>query len=293
MKIKMIIFHILAFLLLPVCVFAAESAAVSLSADKVFAGDIFILKITAELAQDARISANQNISFKEFEMADFSVNRISDIPNVYELIFKMAAYKTGILEIEPITVFYLNPDGTNNLFFTPAAQIIVESVLGEAYAGDIKDIKAPAELKMKTVYVFFLLFLSAVFVFISVLLMKDISVKRKKAKEKYLTPLEKALLDLNNIYSSPENIANTKAFYYRLFEILRAYFSDKYGYNAMEMTTAEFFECAKKFLPPDITVNEFKNYLKVFNLARYAGFKPAGGQVEESVSFTKKLLETI
>jgi hypothetical protein len=57
-------------------------------------------------------------------------------------------------------------------------------------------------------------------------------------------------------------------------EILRTYISKKYKFDAMEMTTLEFFEKTKEFLPVEININEFKNYLKVFNLARYADFTP-------------------
>lgn len=272
--------------------FAAETINVSLSTDKVFVGDIFTYKIKAELPENAHISANQNIKPESFEIFDISVRHTSYNPNIYEIELKMAAYKTGLTEIEPLTVFYLNPDGTNNLFFTPQSQITVESVAGDESINDIKDIKMPGKRNIKTIYIVLILLFAAAFILVLVFLIRDAAEKRRKANEIVLTPFEKAINDLNELYISSKDIP-VKIFYYRMFEILRIYVYEKYGYDTMEMTTAEFFECAKKLLPPDITVNEFKNYLKIFNLARYAGFKPDDVQAEESYNFTKKLLENI
>ena len=61
----------------------------------------------------------------------------------------------------------------------------------------------------------------------------------------------------------------------------------------MEMTTSEFFDKTKPIMPKEINVNEFKNYLKVFNLARYADFTPDEIERESNYNFTKKLLELL
>lgn len=284
--------NILAFFLFSAAASASETVNASLSAGKVFVGDVFTYKIKVELPENAHISANQSIKFDNFEIAGFSVRRIPGIPNAYELDFKMAAYKTGVLEIEPVSVFYLNPDGTNNLFFTPQSQITVESIAGEESVDDIKDIKAPKELKIKAVYTALIALSALIFVFVFVFFLRDIAERRRKANEKVLTPLEKAVKELDELYVSSKDIS-VKIFYYRMFEILRVYVYEKYGYDTMEMTTSEFFECAKTLLPAAITVNDLKSYLKIFNLARYADFKPDSAQAQDSYKFTKNLLESI
>jgi hypothetical protein len=42
-----------------------------------------------------------------------------------------------------------------------------------------------------------------------------------------------------------------------------------------------------------MNINEFKNYLKMFNLTRYADFTPDKIETENNYNFTKKLLELL
>jgi hypothetical protein len=121
---------------------------------------------------------------------------------------------------------------------------------------------------------------------------KDVRKERKKSKIIVLDERMSSLNNLNDLYQNRTNIT-TRDFYYKMSEILRTYISKQYKFDAMEMTTSEFFEKTKEFLPAQVNVNEFKNYLKIFNLARYADFMPSEKEIEDNYAFTKKLLELI
>jgi hypothetical protein len=121
---------------------------------------------------------------------------------------------------------------------------------------------------------------------------KDVRKERKKSKIIVLDGRASSLNNLNDLYQNRTNLT-TRDFYYKMSEILRTYISKQYKFDAMEMTTSEFFEKTKEFLPAEVNVNEFKNYLKVFNLARYADFTPGEKEIEDNYAFTKKLLELI
>jgi hypothetical protein len=56
------------------------------------------------------------------------------------------------------------------------------------------------------------------------------------------------------------------------------------------MTTSEFFKKMKPLLPSTINALDFKKYLSVFNLARYASFTPSQTEIKNSYDFTKNLL---
>jgi hypothetical protein len=274
---------------------ARDLASVSFDRDKAFVGDIIGCKITAELGENENISANQDITFNNFDVEGYEIKHISQTPNVYEIDLKITAYKTGLLELEPAAVNYLDASGADKQFFTPASKFEVASVLS-GQDGEIKDIKPLRTLQRGKGYIILMVLAAAAAAIFIFLLLKDVRKQRTEAAdaEIILSPREKALKNLLEIYEVYKNGKyEIKIFYYKMSEILRTYVSEKYNFNALEMTTAEFFEKVKRSLPREVNVNEFKNYLKVFSLARYAGFKPSEAEIKNNFDYTKNLLELL
>ncbi|MDR2251431.1 MAG: hypothetical protein LBD98_01140 [Endomicrobium sp.] len=272
--------------------YAQEIVTVSLNKDKAYVGDVIKFVVKAELPKNAQISVVQNFKLDDFEILKTDIKRLPSDNNNYELKFEISAYKTGHLTIKPLTVFYINPDGTNNLFFTPEKSIEIQSLIADHKSADIKDIKSLKKLKIKDSFIVLIVVVLFVIVMLAIYIGKDIRKEKEKAKIIVLDERTSSLNNLNDLYQNRTNLT-TRDFYYKMSEILRAYISKQYKFDAMEMTTSEFFEKTKEFLPAEINVNEFKNYLKVFNLARYANFTPNEKEIEDNYVFTKKLLELI
>jgi hypothetical protein len=250
----------------------------------------FVVK--AELPKNAQISAEQNFKLNDFEILNTDIKRLSLDNNIYELKFDISAYKPGHFTIKPLAVFYINPDGTNNLFFTSEKSIEIQSLVADGKNANIKDIKSLKTIKIKGVFIVLLILVLALIVIFAVYIVKNIREKNKKSKIVVLDERTKALNSLSDLYQNRTNLT-TRNFYYKMSEILRIYISKQYKFDAMEMTTSEFFEKTKDLLPTQININEFKNYLKVFNLARYADFTPNEKEIEDNYIFTQKLLELI
>jgi hypothetical protein len=263
-----------------------------LNTDKTFVGDVINFKVKIKLPEIAQISAEQNFHFDDFDIINSSITLISYNENIYELNFELAAYKIGNLTINPITIFYINSDGTNNLFFTPEEHVEIKSIIKDDKAEDIKDIKPLSKLKIKPIYIFLIIIVFVLFVICVVCTVKVALESAKKSEEIEIDCKTKALDDLNDLYVNKDSIS-VRNFYYKMFEILRIYISKQYKFDAMEMTTSEFFGSVKQLLPNEIPINEFKNYLKIFNLARYADFTPNIVEIENNCNFTKKLLELL
>jgi hypothetical protein len=271
----------------------AQEVTVSLSKDKAYVGDIVEFVVKADLPKNTQISAFQNFRLDDFEILSTNIRRLPfDNNNSYELKFKISSYKTGNLTIKPLTVFYINPDGTNNLFFTPEKSIHIQSLIVDPKSAEIKDIKSLKKLKIKSGFIVLIVVVLFFIVMLAIYILKDIKEERKKSKIILLNERMLALNNLNDLYQNRTNIT-TRNFYYKMSKILRTYISKQYKFDAMEMTTSEFFEKTKEFLPAEVNVNEFKNYLKIFNLVRYADFTPNEKEIENNYIFTKKLLELI
>ncbi|MDR3071355.1 MAG: BatD family protein [Endomicrobium sp.] len=273
------------------CLFAQEIVGTSLSKNKILVGDTINFTVKAQLPANAQIGATQNFSFKDFDIITYTINRVSKTENVYELSFNIAAYKTGTLTINPLTVIYINPDGTTNLFFTPEEHVEVESIIGNNNTQNIKDIKPLKRINVNSLYIFIIINVSILLVICVIFIIKSTIKNNKKSTFIETDPKTKALNELNNLYK--DNDLSTKDLYYTMSEILRTYISKQYKFDAMEMTTSEFFDKVKFLLPNEINSNELKGYLKTFNLTRYADFLPNKIEIENNYSLTKKLLELL
>ncbi|MDR0822858.1 MAG: hypothetical protein LBN20_03645, partial [Endomicrobium sp.] len=164
-------------------VFAQETADISFDRDSALVGDIINIKVRVELPQNASISANQTARFTNFDILSSDIKHISSNPNIYELDFKASAFKTGILQIEPAAIFYINPDGSNNIFFTPQTQFEIKSIIGSDEVKDIKDIKPLKKFPIKTGWLLLIIALAAICILLAIPLYKEINRLRKKAKE--------------------------------------------------------------------------------------------------------------
>jgi hypothetical protein len=203
--------------------------------------------------------------------------------------FKLLSIKTGNITIDSVPVFFINPDGTNNLFFTPKQNIVVKSVLGINSNQDIKDIKALRKIKLKTLHLLLILLLAMLTIVVGYLFVFSWI---RRPRNIIIDPKAKALNDLILLYNNRHNV-DIKEFYYKMSEILRTYISEKYNFYALEMTTSEFFKKTKPLLPNNINVIEFKKYLTVFSLAKYASFTPSEAEIKKNYNFTKTILEIL
>jgi hypothetical protein len=271
---------------------AAENITAKTDRDKAYIGDVIDVQITAQLPAGAYITADQSALFKDFDILSSQIKRVSFEPNEYVLNYKIAAYKTGKLNIESVGVYYEDAGGAGKAFFTPPLSVeIIPSLTADDK--DIADIKPLSKLKIsrENFFIMALLFFAVLVLFIYILV--NLPKKKEIAVEAEVDPRSKALEDLEKLFTSGIKEKDIRLFYYAMSGILRTYVSKKYAFDAMEMTTSEFFEAMKKRLTSDVNLNEFKNYLRVFTLARYAGFKPKENEIENSFSYTKNLLELL
>jgi hypothetical protein len=271
---------------------AQETIEVSLNKNRAYVGDVINFTVKVQLPPNAQITAKQNFHFNDFDIISSDVKHLPSIENTYELDFNIAAYKTGSFTINPLTVFYINPDGTSNLFLTPEKHVEIISVADNAQVQGIKDIKALKKFKIKSLHVALILFVLLLFIVYAAFTVKSFVEYIKKSKQVEIDPKTKALNALEDLYKTRSDIS-ARNFYYTMSRILRSYVSKKCNFEAIEMTTSEFFDKIKPIMPKEININEFKDYLKVFNLARYADFTPDETKRENNYNFTKKLLELL
>jgi hypothetical protein len=257
--------------------------------ESAYVGDIIGFNVRAELPSGAYIAVNNNIIFNNFDVKQARVEHISENPNIYDVTFDLAAYKTGFLDIESVGITYIDSSGKKKMFFTPASGVMVNSVLGGG-GKDIKDIKPLKKASMKLSCAAGAVLLIAVIIAFAVFAVKDIF-KAENKKAVAADPKSEALANLDNLLKSGiTKEGDTRIFYYRIAEILRTYISKRYDFNAMEMTSTELIKKFEEFREISIPRKDLRQYLIIFDLARYAGFKASEKDMLESFEKTKEFI---
>lgn len=274
-------------------VFAVSEPTVSVSLDNESArvGDIIKFTVKAELPENAYIAVNKKILFNNFDTLNMSVERLSRQSNTYLIIFDLAAFKTGSLEIESVGISYITDSGAKKMFFTPSAKVNIESVLPSGQT-EIKDIKPVKKIGIKTKYAAGIIGLATI---ILILFFSIIKERAAKPKEQISAdPKTEALSKLELLYESDAvKNGDARLFYYQAAEILRSYISVKYLFNAMEMTSSELLKELDNIDSVSMTKKEIRQYLDIFDLARYAGFKASQQNMAESLKKTKEFIEKL
>lgn len=102
---------------------------------------------------------------------------------------------------------------------------------------------------------------------------------------KRLLPHQKAMREIEQIKADKmQNSENPKEYYTRLTDTLRKYIEDRYGFNAMEMTSGEIIERLERALSDDAqTADTMKQELRqLFNTADLVKFAKYSTMINEN-----------
>jgi hypothetical protein len=97
-------------------------------------------------------------------------------------------------------------------------------------------------------------------------------IRRVKVEPKLL-PHEQALKDIEEIKANRTLQANDpKAYYTALTDVLRKYMAERFGFDAMEMTSTEIIECLQK--SDKESISELKDLFTTADLVKFAKHAP-------------------
>ncbi|WP_243345435.1 hypothetical protein [Parabacteroides sp. FAFU027] len=105
-----------------------------------------------------------------------------------------------------------------------------------------------------------------------------------KAPEPQLPPHIKAVSELENI--KKEKLwqqGREKDYYTRLTDVLRVYLTDRFGINALEMTSAEILNIIRCFPESQTVYQNLKNILELADIVKFAKWHPVPDENEQSM----------
>lgn len=205
--------------------------------------------------------------------------------------FTVTGYSLGEYVLDPVTIDYLDTDGTRKSIQTDKIYLTVKSVAEGEEKTDIRGIKGVIKIPLKI--------LRWIFIGLGVLLAGVLFYLFKKkrllipiAPETVQTAEEETLSKLNALFDSDLiRRGKVKEYYLRLSEVLRTYFERRFKILANEATTYEI-ERALKEKEVEIPLRELiAEVLEAADLAKFAKWKPEPMEILQINQKAKQIVE--
>ena len=249
--------------------------------DVITVGDPVHLVVTVSHATDARVVWPDRFELDPFELVDMRLlapapegNRVRSSAEL-----TVTAFELGELTLPTFEVEVLDAAGDTVRLATDAAVVRVESV-GPDEGGDIRDIKGPLAIPFSAVT---LLPWLAGLAGLAILGAAAYRRYRRRQRPDVQVPVvppraahETALEALDALEASGLlELGEVKTYHIRVSDIMRVYAQDRFGIDAMEMTTGGLLDGLRRTGVLSGIVADFRQLLDRCDLVKFAKFRPA------------------
>ena len=256
-------------------------------------GDRINYSITIDRDKDLRImKPGEGLNLGMFEIKDYKfydpVEKDGRLIEKYE--FNISVYDTGKFTIPPFPIAYFPVDTSQQYKIIEASpiDIYVKSVISGDDAKELKDIKFPLNIPFN--YFFWISMAIVVILVMVIAYLGYLLWKRRKEKGYLFSPHappipahEVALEALKELYqSSLLEEKQYKEFFSRLSDIIRLYLEGRYFFDALEETTREIMNDAKRHIEEIKLLDDLKNVLELSDLIKFAKYIPNEKEIEEA-----------
>ena len=261
--------------------------------------DSFLIGDHIQVNLLVQTSSNTQISWPNLSdtlAKDLNIINISDIDTVvsndtttYSQLITATSFEAGNYVIHPVQVKIKEPGSeTDQLFKTNPLIVFVDEPIIDLKK-PISDIKDPIEVPFTIAEV--LPLIGGAILIIGFLVAMLYYVFRKKKSTDFMQTLkfnktpahETALLALSKLKNEKLwQSGHYKKYHSQLSDIVRSYIDDRFGVNAMEMTTNELLYQAH-FISEEELKNKLKIILEVADMAKFAKVEPLPDENENSM----------
>ena len=189
---------------------------------------------------------------------------------------RIAPFLEGEYDLPPIEVRRLSPDGIEDTLVFDPLRLEVKTMPVDTATFEIHDIKGQVRYPVTLAEVFPWILLYWVLAVIIILIVCLVMIRRRKTDPEYVRKDPAHIVALRQLDSyrgsslwAPEK---QKTFYSGVTDTLREYMSDRFGYGAMEMTTAEIFDEMKDKDAPEKVVGELRDLFERADFVKFAKY---------------------
>ncbi len=221
--------------------------------------------------------------------------------------FILSKYDSADVTIPPIDIFYRvgkdtmsqagidTADATLKHVQTNPVKFAVRLVKVNLQK-DIKDVKAPQKIPLDWKIIILWILIALIVLGVSYYLYKRYKQKKSNQpvikKEIKLPPHVIALNSLNTLDEKKlwQN-GKIKEYHSEITEIIRRYFSERFGLHALELTTSETMELLRTTKDTEIIRDITESFLNNADMVKFAKFSPLGSVNEEMMKQAVEIVE--
>lgn len=189
---------------------------------------------------------------------------------------RIAPFLEGEYELPPIELRRLAPDGIEDTLIFDPLRLEVKTMPVDTATFEIHDIKGQIRYPVTFAEVFPWVLLYWVLAVIIILTVCLVMIRRRKSDTEYVRKDPAHIVALRQLDSyrgsslwAPEK---QKVFYSGVTDTIREYMSERFGFGAMEMTTAEIFDEMKGKDAPEKVVSEVKELFERADFVKFAKY---------------------
>jgi hypothetical protein len=278
----------------------------SVSPDSATVGDRLILSIVLDRGNEVRVDYRDVArSVAPFEVLDESLARSETTGDrtVEQRDYAIAVFETGDLWLPRIELPYVTTSGDSGVAVTDSVLVTIASVLPEVKEGEEVgplDIKPPVELPRRVWPWIVGALVAAAIAAAGYYLRRWLGSRTREEAEgppepprvprraAHLVALERLdALERDGLIGRGE----IPTFYVRVTEIVRIYIRDRFGVDAIDMTTLELPPAMRKARIGEAEVEWAGEYLSHADLAKFAGFTPSAERARQDMSEARAFVE--
>ncbi|MBN1384985.1 MAG: hypothetical protein JW983_08920 [Elusimicrobia bacterium] len=266
---------------------------------KITIGDKVKLTLILEYDKGIKLDTfNPDENLKSFEIKDYKVSKERKKYFLWGRIIRkheyvLSTFTTGIYEIKPFTINFVNKTGQSAQSQTNTLKVEVTSLLDKESAADIRDIKPPVSLKTNPL-VYIITFGILVLFIIGGLVYRYYSVKKSPARliGEIVDPYKYAIDELSKLESMDlVKKGLVKQFFIELTQILRLYLSKIFFINILDMTTSESLRAVREKGADRGFLVKLRNLFEFSDLVKFAKYIPEEKEIAVVFESAKNIVE--
>jgi hypothetical protein len=200
-----------------------------------------------------------------------------------EFALKIAAYEPGELQLPPIDVTYLGPQGEVKTVRTGAVAIKIASLIANEPEPVLKDAATPVSVMEENRLPLYIggavlaAGLGALLTFFIVRKLRGRPAHRPGPPPRPAHEIALERLDRLGALGFLEN-ADNRPFYFAVSEVIRDYLGGRYGFDSLEMTTDELIVELKRHAGKEMILGEIQGWLSACDLVKFAKISPTAAE---------------
>ena len=230
-----------------------------------------------------------------FELLGQSRNRVDAKDSATTtFVLKLALFGLGQNKLPDVAFEIIDSDRSGN-FLVPGIAVQATSALpaGAERGEELRDIKPPEDVPIRSYRLLWALASAAAIALAGYAVWR--AIKQRGLRAPVQPP--PAPLDVRTFAAlealRQENLpgrGRAREFYFRLSEIARAYLGERYGFEALECTSAELLQTARQLKSRGLPAEELEQFVAAADLVKFAKAPASTAQCDEALEFICQLV---